>query len=187
MVPAPCRLLATLARSMCRTGCSACGSTWNGNRAGLLYASPTQANIQIPWELAGESQATLTITRNGLSQMVTVPVAAYAPGLFAMNQLGTGQAAAVINTGEIAAPAGTFPGSRAIHLANIWSSSALAWDCSTGWISAMRRFHAAAQPVLYQWRPAAQYHHHTAGNRRRRLSDGTVFGPRSLYGRGLSS
>jgi uncharacterized protein (TIGR03437 family) len=87
----------------------------NGNRAGLLYASPSQANIQIPWELAGQSQATLTITRNGLSQMVTVPVATYAPGLFAMNQLGTGQAAAIVNAGEIAAPAGTFPGSRAIH------------------------------------------------------------------------
>jgi uncharacterized protein (TIGR03437 family) len=87
----------------------------NGNRAGLLYASPSQANIQIPWELAGQSQATLTITRNGLSQVVTVPVAAYAPGLFAVNQLGTEQAAAVINTGEIAAPAGTFPGSRPIH------------------------------------------------------------------------
>jgi uncharacterized protein (TIGR03437 family) len=87
----------------------------NGHQAGLLYASPNQANIQIPWEVAGQSQATLTITRNGLSQTVTVPVAAYAPGLFAMNQLGTGQAAAIVNTGEIAAPAGTFPGSRAIH------------------------------------------------------------------------
>jgi uncharacterized protein (TIGR03437 family) len=87
----------------------------NGHQAGLLYASPSQANIQIPWELVGQSQATLTITRNGLAQTVTVPVAAYAPGLFAMNQLGTGQAAAIVNTGEIAAPAGTFPGSRAIH------------------------------------------------------------------------
>jgi uncharacterized protein (TIGR03437 family) len=87
----------------------------NGYRAGLLYASPSQANIQIPWELAGQSQATLTITRNGLSQTVTIPVAAYAPGLFAMNQSGTGQAAAIVSTGEIAAPAGAFPGSRPIH------------------------------------------------------------------------
>lgn len=87
----------------------------NGNRAGLLYASPNQANIQIPWELAGQTQATMTITRNGVSEIVTIPVATYAPGLFAMNQRGTGQAAAIINTGEIAAPAGAFPGSRPIH------------------------------------------------------------------------
>jgi uncharacterized protein (TIGR03437 family) len=32
-----------------------------------------------------------------------------------MNQQGTGQAAAVVNTGPIAAPVGAFPGSRPIH------------------------------------------------------------------------
>jgi uncharacterized protein (TIGR03437 family) len=42
-------------------------------------------------------------------------VAPMAPGLFTMNQQGSGQAAAMISTGPIAAPVGAFPGSRPIH------------------------------------------------------------------------
>ena len=109
----------------------------NGSQAGLLYASPSQANIQIPWELAGQSQATLTITRNGLSQVVTVPVATYAPGLFAMNQLGTGQAAAIVNTVRSQHRQGLFRGRVRFIAANTWRFSAPAWDRSTGWIWAM--------------------------------------------------
>ena len=85
--------------------------TVNGAQAGLLYASPTQVNIQTPWEVAGLSQANSSYC-NGISQTISVPVASAAPGLFTMNQQGTGQAAAVISTGPIAAPAGVFPGSR---------------------------------------------------------------------------
>jgi uncharacterized protein (TIGR03437 family) len=48
---------------------------------------------------------------------MTIPLAAYAPGWFATNGAGTGQAAALIVTSPpaIAAPAGSFPGSRPIH------------------------------------------------------------------------
>jgi uncharacterized protein (TIGR03437 family) len=89
----------------------------NGIDTPLLYASPAQANIQIPWEAAGQTQATLLITRNGVTQTMTIPLAASAPGLFTMNAGGTGQAAALIVTtpAVIAAPAGSFPGSRPIH------------------------------------------------------------------------
>jgi len=87
----------------------------NGAQAGLLYASPDQVNIQMPWEVAGLTQAVLVVNRNGISQSITIPVASAAPGLFTMNQSGTGQAAAVISTGPIAAPVGAFPGSRPIH------------------------------------------------------------------------
>jgi uncharacterized protein (TIGR03437 family) len=88
----------------------------NGINAPLFYASPEQANVQIPWELAGQSQATLLVTRNGVTRSLTVPVAPYAPGLFSMNQSGHAQAAALIgSTAVVAAPAGAFPGSRPIH------------------------------------------------------------------------
>jgi uncharacterized protein (TIGR03437 family) len=89
----------------------------DGTDAPLLYASPTQANIQIPWEISGQTQATLLTTRNGVTQSMTIPLATYAPGLFTTNGDGTGQAAALIvaTPPVIAAPAGSFPGSRPIH------------------------------------------------------------------------
>ena len=88
----------------------------NGMDAPLLYTSPGQANIQIPWELAGQTQATFVTTRNGFSQTITIPIVPYAPGLFAAGGQGTGQAAAVINgTASVAAPVGAFAGSRPIH------------------------------------------------------------------------
>lgn len=89
----------------------------NGVDAPLLYASPTQANIQIPWEAAGTTQATLLITRNGVTRTMTVPLAKAAPGLFTMTGTGTGQAAALIVTTPpaIAAPTGSYSGSRPIH------------------------------------------------------------------------
>ncbi len=66
---------------------------------------------------AGQSQATFLVTRNAATTSVTVPLAPYSPGIFAMNGLGTGQAAAVVvaASAPIAAPTGSFPGARPIH------------------------------------------------------------------------
>jgi uncharacterized protein (TIGR03437 family) len=88
--------------------------TLNGSPTPLMWISPTQVNIQIPWEAAGLTQATLTLTRNELAaQPVTIQLAPVAPGLFTMNGDGTGQAAALIaGASTIAAAAGAFPGSR---------------------------------------------------------------------------
>jgi uncharacterized protein (TIGR03437 family) len=90
----------------------------NGVRAPLFYASPGQANLQVPWELAGQTRATLVARRNGAaSAPVTVSLAPYAPGLFTATAQGNGQAAAIIvgTNGSIPAPAGAFPVSRPIH------------------------------------------------------------------------
>jgi uncharacterized protein (TIGR03437 family) len=93
--------------------------TVNGIAAPFLWVSPTQANVQIPWEAAGLTQATLVFTRNGMAAPpVAVQIAKSAPGLFAMNGEGTGQAAALIaNTLSIPAPGplGPFPASRPVH------------------------------------------------------------------------
>ncbi|HXE74406.1 MAG TPA: PQQ-dependent sugar dehydrogenase [Candidatus Xenobia bacterium] len=79
-----------------------------------FFASPGQVNVQIPWELAGQGSASLTDTVGGVtSGPESVPLAAFAPGLFATNQQGTGQGAILIaNTPNLAAPVGMFPGSR---------------------------------------------------------------------------
>ncbi len=76
-----------------------------GNRtAPLFMSSCAQVNLQIPWESAGQTQVAMIATVAGL---ISVPqpanVAPFAPGIFTMNQSGSGQGAIVIaSTGQIA-------------------------------------------------------------------------------------
>ncbi len=77
--------------------------------APLFMTSCTQVNLQIPWEDAGQTQVAVTADVLGL---VSLPqpatLAPYAPGIFAMNQSGSGQGAIEIaSTGQLAAPLGT--------------------------------------------------------------------------------
>jgi uncharacterized protein (TIGR03437 family) len=49
----------------------------------LVSVSPTQIVVQVPWELAGQTSAQLKVTLNcSYSNVVTVPLAGYAPALF---------------------------------------------------------------------------------------------------------
>jgi len=62
--------------------------------APLFAVSGGQINFQVPWELAGQSQAALSAAINGeTSATQTLNLATYAPGLFSMNGQGTGQGA----------------------------------------------------------------------------------------------
>jgi uncharacterized protein (TIGR03437 family) len=73
---------------------------------------PTQVNLQIPWESAGQTQASIVTTVNGvISNSWIVPLTTFAPGIFSTNATGAGQGAILIaTTAELAAP-GT-PASR---------------------------------------------------------------------------
>ncbi|HWE53306.1 MAG TPA: S8 family serine peptidase [Bryobacteraceae bacterium] len=64
----------------------------------LVYVSPTQLNVQVPWELQGysSSQMKVTLYEYGFGNVVTVPLAAYTPAMF-----GTGTAAAEKLDGSI--------------------------------------------------------------------------------------
>ena len=49
----------------------------------LSYISPGQVNVQVPWEFAGQSSVTMKVNFGGLeSNLITVPLAAYSPGVF---------------------------------------------------------------------------------------------------------
>ncbi len=62
--------------------------------APLLYASSGQAAVQVPWELANQTQSTITALKNGqISAPQTVTLATYAPAILAINGQGTGQGA----------------------------------------------------------------------------------------------
>jgi len=63
--------------------------TVNGVAAPLLYISPTQLNIQIPYETT-TGTALLAVRNNGLVATYSFQVSTSAPGLFTGNQQGTG-------------------------------------------------------------------------------------------------
>ncbi len=84
--------------------------TFNGSMPAPLFSTaPNQANIQIPWELRGLASATLTATSaNGSSATFQVPLAAFAPAVFSVNQQGTGQGLVTLaNSRALAAPPGS--------------------------------------------------------------------------------
>jgi uncharacterized protein (TIGR03437 family) len=66
----------------------------SGTKVPLFYAASGQVNFQVPWELAGQSQASLTATVSGqTSAAQNVGLATFAPGIFSTNAQGLGQGA----------------------------------------------------------------------------------------------
>src|ERR1035438_5761256 len=64
--------------------------------------------MQIPWEVAGQTQTSIAATVNGVSSNAALtPLVPFAPGIFTTNMVGTGQGAILIaGTAQFAA-AGT--------------------------------------------------------------------------------
>jgi uncharacterized protein (TIGR03437 family) len=58
----------------------------------VTYVSPTQVNVQVPWELQGQSSAQMKVTIDGdlFGNVVTVPLANAAPSLFTYNNIAIG-------------------------------------------------------------------------------------------------
>ncbi len=64
--------------------------------APLSYASFNQINIQIPWEMAGQSSAQVKVNYHGIAgPLVTLPLAAASPAYFEYTDAGNGQLSVV--------------------------------------------------------------------------------------------
>jgi uncharacterized protein (TIGR03437 family) len=88
----------------------------------LLHTFPLQVDAQVPWELAGQTQAQLAIVTDDLNgNTVTVPLAPFSPGLYSMNGSGKGQGAILINGAtNLAAPG--HPATRGTDYINIFAT-----------------------------------------------------------------
>ena len=87
---------------------------FRGRDAPLFFASPGQVNLQIPWELAGQPQASVLATVGAEpSNQGTVNLAPFAPGIFTFNEAGSG-AVLIAGAALLAAPQ-SVPGSRPAH------------------------------------------------------------------------
>lgn len=67
--------------------------TIGGYPASLYYVSPTQLNVQIPYEVTANPSVSLRVNNNSESAFDSFPVIAAAPAIFTTNSEGTGQGA----------------------------------------------------------------------------------------------
>jgi uncharacterized protein (TIGR03437 family) len=73
-------------------------ATINDEAAPLYYVSPTQLNIQIPYETPANSTATLKINNNGVVTTQTFTVGATSPAIFNQNQTIVPSSSAAMNS-----------------------------------------------------------------------------------------
>jgi uncharacterized protein (TIGR03437 family) len=75
--------------------------TFNGTPAPIVYASATAVAVVAPYELDGKGSADIQVKVGGqVSNTLTVPVTASAPGIFTADASGTGPAAS-FRTGDV--------------------------------------------------------------------------------------
>ncbi len=79
------------------TGLNGAQVLFDGRPAPLIYGSPFQANVIVPYEVAGQAATTIAIQSGSLKSAAwTMPVALTAPGIFTLGSSGVG-AGAVLN------------------------------------------------------------------------------------------
>ncbi len=74
--------------------------TVNGVAAPLYYISPTQLNVQIPYETPTSGKATLVVSNNGQTASATIQMSAVAPGIFFNSNSGALVPAAAAKRGQ---------------------------------------------------------------------------------------
>ncbi len=78
---------------------------FGGVAAPILYASATQVNAIVPYEIAGQAQVAMQVSYQiSTSAVLTLQVAAAAPGVFTVSKTGSGQAAAINQDGSLNGP-----------------------------------------------------------------------------------
>ncbi len=86
-------------------GTTATGITsvkFNDIPAPILYASASATSVIVPYAIAGQTTANVVVTyKNNATQAFSTPVAATAPGLFTVNQTGSGAVVAYNSDGTL--------------------------------------------------------------------------------------
>ena len=78
---------------------------FDGKPAPLLYASPTQVNAIVPYEVSGKATTTIQVVNNGISSAAwAIPVSAAAPGIFTQDETGQGPAAVLNQDNSVNGP-----------------------------------------------------------------------------------
>jgi uncharacterized protein (TIGR03437 family) len=92
--------------------------TVGGTPAPLLFVSPSQINVQVPWEVSGSTADIVVTNAQGTALApFSASLGPVSPGIFT-TQSGQGQAIAINPDGSLAGPTGSIPG-LAVHPANV--------------------------------------------------------------------
>ena len=79
---------------------------FDGRPASMIYGSATQANVIVPYEIAGQATTTVTLKFGALTSGAwAIPVQATAPGIFALASSGIGPAAVLNQDNSVNDPA----------------------------------------------------------------------------------
>jgi uncharacterized protein (TIGR03437 family) len=80
--------------------------TVGGKSAALFSVSPNQINLQIPWEISGQTKASLVVTTvAGDSHARDVKLEAVSPAIFTVNSTGSGQGILTVSSsGQLITP-----------------------------------------------------------------------------------
>ena len=120
----------------------------NGKSAPLYFVSPTQINALVPFATTGAT-ATITVQNSTTSNAVTVPLAATAPGVYSLDQSGSGSGAilhADFSLVNDASPA-TAGETVLIYLTGMGTTNPTVADGTAGSVSTL--YNAVAQPTIY--------------------------------------
>jgi uncharacterized protein (TIGR03437 family) len=92
--------------------------TIGGTPAPLLFVSPGQINVQVPWDVSGSTADIVVTTAQGTALApFSASIGPASPGIFT-TQSGKGQAIAINPDGSLAGPTGSIPG-LAVHPAKV--------------------------------------------------------------------
>lgn len=83
----------------------------------LHFVTPGQVNVQVPWELAGQTSAQMKVAvQDSSGNLYTLPLAAYSPGMFPITLAGAPYAAALDENFAIIGPSNPAKQGRNIQL-----------------------------------------------------------------------
>jgi uncharacterized protein (TIGR03437 family) len=121
----------------------------NGKNAPLYFVSPTQINALVPFATTGATATISVQNNNATSNTVTVPVAATAPGIYSLDQSGSGSGAilhadfSVVNDASPAAAGETV----LIYLTGMGTTNPTVSDGTAG--NASTLYNAVAPATIY--------------------------------------
>jgi uncharacterized protein (TIGR03437 family) len=76
--------------------------TFDGIPAPIIYTKSTQVSVMVPYEIAGKTSTSMVVSYNGASSApLAVNVVSAAPGIYTLNQSGTGQGAILNQNGTV--------------------------------------------------------------------------------------
>jgi uncharacterized protein (TIGR03437 family) len=79
--------------------------TFDGVPAPIIYTKSTQVSVMVPYEIAGKATTSVVVSYNGVnSTPMALRVVSTAPGIYTVNQTGTGQGAILNQNGTVNGP-----------------------------------------------------------------------------------